>query len=112
MQLVKGDSICVAVERDGLIVDVRVNGVLGAGRGGGLGAVAAGAVQRVPAAPGGVRMKCSQRQRQLLTGRTRLPGGRHGPGPLSWMTVHVVGRSQQAILCGHTPSAGRAQLIG
>lgn len=33
---------------------VAVDGVLGAGRGGGLGAVTTGTVQRVPAAPRGV----------------------------------------------------------
>lgn len=42
------------MERDGLVVHVCVYGVLRAGRGGGLGAVAAGTVQGVPAAPRGV----------------------------------------------------------
>lgn len=67
VQLVKGERIYVAVEGDGFVVNVRVDGVLGAGRGGRLSAVSAGAVQGVPAAPRGVRMKRSQRQRQLLT---------------------------------------------
>lgn len=49
-----------------------VYGVLRAGRGGGLGAVAAGTVQRVPAAPRGVRIQRAQRQRQLIPGRARL----------------------------------------
>lgn len=49
-----------------------VYGVLGAGRGGGLRAVAAGAVQRVPASPGGVRIQRTQRERQLVPGRARL----------------------------------------
>lgn len=51
---------------------VCVDGVLGAGRRGGLGAVAAGTVQRVPAAPRGARVQGAQRQRQLIPGRARL----------------------------------------
>lgn len=47
-------------------------GVLGAGGGGGLGAVAAGAVERVPASPWGVRIQRTQRQRQLVPGRAGL----------------------------------------
>lgn len=49
-----------------------VYGVLGAGRGGGLRAVAAGAVQGVPASPGGVRIQRTQRECQLVPGRARL----------------------------------------
>lgn len=51
---------------------VCVYGVLGAGRGGGLRAVAAGAVQRVPASPGGIRIQRTQGERQLTPGRARL----------------------------------------
>lgn len=61
--------VCVCV------LTVCVYGVLGAGRGGGLRAVAAGTVQRVPAAPRGVRIQRTQRQRQLIPGRARLRGG-------------------------------------
>lgn len=50
----QGDRVSISVERDGLIINVCVYGVLRAGRCGGLGAVATGAVQRVPAAPWGV----------------------------------------------------------
>lgn len=57
------------------VLTVCVYGVLGAGRGGGLSAVAAGTVQRVPAAPRGVRIQRTQRQRQLIPGRARLRGG-------------------------------------
>lgn len=49
-----------------------VDGVLGAGRGGGLRAVAAGAVQRVSAPPGGVGIQHTQRERQLIPGRAGL----------------------------------------
>ncbi len=60
--------VCVCV----CILTVCVYGVLRAGRGGGLGAVATGTVQRVPAAPRGVRIQRTQRQRQLIPGRARL----------------------------------------
>lgn len=55
---------------------VCVYGVLGAGRGGGLRAVAAGAVQRVSAPPGGVGIQRTQRERQLIPGRAGLTEGR------------------------------------
>lgn len=51
-----------------------VDGVLGAGRRGGLRAVAAGAVQRVAAAARRVRRQCAKSQGQLIPGRTRLTG--------------------------------------
>ena len=56
---------------------MRVDGVLGAGRGGGLGAVAAGAVQRIPAAPRGLGIQRAQRQRQLIAARAGLRGEEH-----------------------------------
>lgn len=64
-----------------LCLTVGVYGVLRAGRGGGLGAVAAGAVQRVPAAPRRVRGQRSQGQGQLVLGRSRLSGEREGERP-------------------------------
>lgn len=56
-----------------------VDGVLRAGRGGGLGAVAAGAVQRVSAAPGSLGTQSSQGQGELLLGRTGLGRDRQQP---------------------------------
>lgn len=67
-------TIKVLLQRDETLT-VCVYGVLGAGRGGGLRAVAAGAVQRVPASPGGVRIQRTQRERQLVPGRARLTEG-------------------------------------
>lgn len=112
---------------------VCVYGVLGAGRGGGLRAVAAGAVQRVPASPGGVRIQRTQRERQLIPGRARLQGrGRRGwwfctsvrglwckemrfgfirpylpgcwHGPSSLPVVDLLRRGQQAVLRRPAPS--------
>lgn len=54
-----------------------VDGVLRARRGGGLGAVAAGTVQRIPAAPRGLGIQRAQRQRQLIPARAGLTGERH-----------------------------------
>lgn len=50
----QGDGVSITMERDGLIVDVGVDGVLRAGWGGGLGAVATRTVQRVSAASRGI----------------------------------------------------------
>lgn len=55
-----------------IILTVCVYGVLRAGGGGGLGAVAAGAVQRVPTSPWGIRIQRTQRQCQLVPGRAGL----------------------------------------
>lgn len=113
---------------------VRVDGVLRAGRRGGLRAVTAGAVQRVPAAPRGVGVQRSQRQGQLIPGRaglmetapvqirsgafrmtfqnvgvaaSYLPRRRHGAGSFSRQRVAVVCGGQQSVL-----GPPRSHLIG
>lgn len=75
-----GTAGVVAPESSDRWLTVCVDGVLRAGRGGGLGAVPAGTVKGVPAAPRGVRIQRTQRQRQLIPGRARLRERERGRG--------------------------------
>lgn len=79
--LLSGAGVCKAAELFHYRLTVRGDGVLGAGRRGGLGAVAAGAVQGVPAAARRVRVQTLPKsQGQLLTGRVRLHGNTEQTG--------------------------------
>lgn len=81
-----------------------VYGVLGARRGGGLRAVAAGAVQRVSAPPGGVRIQRAQRERQLIPGRAGLAEGKEKNRKCGhFLILHFFNVVPDAIQVGSAP---------